>query len=94
MELIFKNFFDKHLKKTPSSTQAAVAKIIIVLEEATSLQTSGLNYKKIEGQSKGEHFYRIRVGDWRIGIEYIHPNIIMICVLSRGTIYKQFPPGK
>ncbi|MBX9782631.1 MAG: hypothetical protein K2X48_04970 [Chitinophagaceae bacterium] len=61
------------------------------MPRAKSLESSGLDYKKMDGQKKGESYYRIRVGDWRIGLEYLHPKIIVITVLHRGTIYKKFP---
>ena len=52
-----------------------------------------LDYTKMEGQRKGENYYRIRIGDWRMGMEYIHPKVIVLRILARGTIYKHFPPG-
>ena len=61
------------------------------LETAQNLEKSGLDYRKMEGQKRDEHYYRIRIGDWRIGIEYIHPDVTLLRVLSRGEIYKSFP---
>ncbi|MEO8961583.1 MAG: hypothetical protein ABI325_06870 [Ginsengibacter sp.] len=61
------------------------------------MQKSGVAYTKMEGQQKGENYYRIRVGEWRIGVDPIAiglktPSIIIITILSRGEIYKKFPP--
>ncbi|HXL56717.1 MAG TPA: hypothetical protein VN958_10695 [Chitinophagaceae bacterium] len=92
MEVIFKRSFIKALKATPKPVQQATAVIIDKLQSASSLEKSGVDYKKMEGQKKGENYHRIRVGDWRIGIEYISPKVIIITILSRGDIYKKFPP--
>lgn len=74
--------------------QVSVYTILKTLRTARSLESSGVDYKKMQGQKKGGNYYRIRIGQWRIGIEYIDPEIIVITVLSRGNIYKHFPPGK
>ena len=91
MEVTISRTFIKDLKATSKPTQSAVDAVIKRLIEATSLQTSGLDYKKMEGQKRTENYYRIRIGEWRIGIEYIHPKVVVIRILSRGTIYKHFP---
>ena len=84
--------FEKELKNTPNDIQRKVLNVITILESATNLETSGLDYKRMEGQKSGENYYRIRVGDWRIGIECIHPGVTLLRILSRGSIYKSFPP--
>lgn len=94
MEVAIARSFIKDLKAAPKPIQLAADKAIKKLVEASSLQTCGLDCTKMEGQKKGENYYRIRIGDWRMGIEYIHPKVIVIRILARGTIYKHFPPGK
>lgn len=89
-----KSSFVKELKKLPPKIQLSVYEVLKKLRIAESLEKSGTDYKKMEGLKKGESFYRVRVGQWRIGIEYLHPAVIIITVLSRGDIYKSFPPGK
>lgn len=41
---------------------------------------------------KESNYYRIRVGQYRIGSEYLKPDIILITIMTRGDIYKHFPP--
>lgn len=94
MEIAITRSFIKDLKTAPKQIQLAADKTIKKLIEASSLQTCGLDYKKMEGQKKGENYYRIRIGDYRMGIEYVHPKVIVIRILARGTIYKHSPPGK
>lgn len=93
MEVTITKAFIKDLKTAPKPVQLAADAAIKKLMESASLQVSGLDYTKMEGQKKGESYYRIRIGVWRMGIEYIHPKVVVIRILARGTIYKHFPPG-
>lgn len=92
MVVLYVNRFKKDLKSAHKNIQRKVFEVIDKLEAADRLETSGLDCKKMEGQKSRESYYRIRIGDWRIGLEYIHPNITLLRVLSRGEIYKSFPP--
>lgn len=46
------------------------------------------NIKKLRGY---ESFYRVRIGDYRIGFEYKEREIVFYRVLHRKDIYKYFP---
>jgi mRNA interferase RelE/StbE len=92
MEVIITRSFLKNLKTKPRAVAKAVEKLVSQLEAAKNLEQSGTDYRKMEGQKKTEHYYRIRLGDWRVGVEYIHPKIIVIRILARGEVYKYFPP--
>jgi mRNA interferase RelE/StbE len=92
MEVVIAKSFLKDLKTKPRHVISAVEKLIDLLEGSQSLEKAKVDYKKMEGQKKGENYYRIRLGIWRIGIEYIHPKIIVLRVLARGEVYKHFPP--
>ena len=92
MEVVVARSFLKDLRSKPKSVAKSVEELITQLEIAVSLEKSGVDFKKIEGQKKGEHYYRIRMGEWRIGVEYINPKIIIIRILARGDAYKHFPP--
>lgn len=86
MEVIVRKQYLKDLRKVPKPVFIAADAAITKLKETENLQTSGLDYKKMHGEKKGENFYRIRVGDWRIGVELVMPNIIIITILHRGEI--------
>lgn len=92
MEVAIARSFIKDMKTAPKPVQMAADETIRKLIQASSLQTSGVDYRKLEGQRKGESYYRIRIGDWRIGIECTHPNVIVLCLLIRGAVYQHFPP--
>ncbi|MEO6285129.1 MAG: type II toxin-antitoxin system RelE/ParE family toxin [Dyadobacter sp.] len=84
--------FKKDLKSTPLDIQRRVFDVIEKLEAAQNLESAGLDYKKMEGQKSGENYYRIRIGEWRIGIECIHPDVTLLRILTRGKMYQSFPP--
>ncbi len=46
------------------------------------------NIKKLKGY---ERFYRIRIGDYRIGIEITEDYVIFTRILHRKDIYRYFP---
>jgi len=46
------------------------------------------NLNKISGYTT---FYRIRFGDYRVGIEVVRGEIIFVRVLHRKEIYRYFP---
>lgn len=92
MEIILKKQFIKEVAKLPAKIQGSVKEIIDVLEKAESLQDINLDIKRMEGQQSNENYFRIRIGSYRMGLEVINPLIIVITILSRGDIYKKFPP--
>jgi len=86
MEVTISRGFIEDIKSAPKPVQLAADAAIRKLIEAKSLQTSGLDHNKLEGQRKGENYYRIRIGDWRIGIECVPPNGVILRLLIRGAI--------
>jgi len=57
----------------------------VELSETTSMIT---NHKKLKGESG---YYRIRFGDYRIGIKIEDDLVIFIRALYRKDIYRYFP---
>ncbi len=92
MEVIIARSFLKDLKSKPKAVADSVEELITLLEGSKSLESAGVDFTKMQGQKKGEGYYRIRMGNWRIGIEYIHPKLIVLRILARGDVYKHFPP--
>lgn len=85
--------FDKSFEKSLNqiSDQAIfkrLEKIIEKLENAKNI-TSVSNIKKLSGF---KNYFRIRIGDYRLGIEKINDDTIrLIVVAHRKDIYKLFP---
>ncbi len=92
MEVIIGKQYLKDLRKVPKYVLIAADAVIDKLKSAENLNKSGVDYTKMEGQKKIENYYRIRVGEWRIGVVLKTPSIIILTILSRGEIYKKFPP--
>jgi mRNA interferase RelE/StbE len=65
--------------------------MIYAVTEAAAAQTNYLitNLKKMKGFKA---FYRIKLGDYRIGFELINKNTVyFVAVSHRKDIYKTFP---
>lgn len=61
---------------------------IVDLENAENLDDIS-NLKKLSGY---KHYYRIRIGNYRLGVEQINNKIIrLIIIASRKDIYRKFP---
>ena len=91
MEVIIAKSYIKDLKFLPKQVIIAADEVINKLSTAKSLQDSGVDYKKLSGQKKTENYYRIRVGNHRIGCQLIQPTIILITIFNRQDDYKGFP---
>jgi mRNA interferase RelE/StbE len=84
IDLSFQKDFAKIKDK---KTRIALAKIIEQLEKAANLKQVK-NSKKLSGF---DNYYRIRLGDYRIGIISNKNEIQLIRFLHRKDIYKYFP---
>ena len=89
MEIIFDRSFSKSLNKlNDKEIRSKIEQVITESESARSLIEIA-NVKKMHGFKT---FYRIRVGDYRIGIELENSSTLrFIVVLHRKDIYKKFP---
>jgi len=88
MKLEFRESFSKDIDNiTERRIKLLCASVIEKIENANSL-TSVPQIKKLKGYKT---FYRIRVGEYRIGIEYRDKTIVFWRVLLRKDIYKYFP---
>ncbi|NML64548.1 hypothetical protein HHL22_04955 [Hymenobacter sp. RP-2-7] len=88
MKTTFNRYFLKDLGKlTSAAVKAEVAGVIIAVEQATSLAAIA-NLKKLKGYKTA---YRIRVGDFRIGLVVENGNVEFVRIANRKDIYKLFP---
>lgn len=85
--------FDKSFEKTldkikDKSLFSRINKIIINFEKANSLSEL-INVKKLSGF---KNYYRIRIGEYRLGFEKIDEKTLrFILIVHRKDIYKLFP---
>lgn len=88
MKVEFLKSFSKDLDniKTAAVKQSLI-RLIQRLEDVDALQEIP-NTKKLKGHRNA---FRIRVGDYRLGLFYEHPRITLARFLHRKEIYKLFP---
>jgi len=89
MKVEFDSSFEKQiLKLTDANLKRKIVSTIYQVEESKKLSDI-LNLKKMKGYKT---FYRIKLGDYRLGFELINSNIIyFIAVAHRKDVYKKFP---
>lgn len=92
MEIVIKKSFEREYARLPANVQRATQSVLRKLKSAYSLETAGVDYAQIRGQKAGRQYYRIRIGQYRMGIEYLAPGVIVITIAARGHVYKTFPP--
>jgi len=88
LKTAFKASFVRDLKSLRSKrVRAAVAQLIEAIEQADNLK-SVPNVKKLQGEGS---FYRIRVGDYRVGVTVSKGCVTFVRCLDRKAIYRYFP---
>lgn len=89
MQTIFRKSFERDLKKLKKKHQLLkrIQKKIEEVEGAEDLS----NISSIEKLSGGNNYFRIRVGDYRIGVKFNNSTIAFIRCLHRREIYRYFP---
>jgi mRNA interferase RelE/StbE len=88
MRVAFKKSFLKELKKLEDKTlKTAIYNSILQVEDADSLEQVK-NLKKLKGY---DVYYRIRVGDYRLGLKIESSMVYFVVVEHRKDIYKRFP---
>lgn len=88
MKVEFKKAFLKDLKKLrDKSLKKSITDCIIQVESAENIsQIRGA--KKLVGY---DVYYRIRLGDYRIGIKYVDEVVYFAALEHRKDIYDKFP---
>jgi mRNA interferase RelE/StbE len=88
MNVEFRKSFEKDLAKLQD--EALLQRIKLAIEEVESAEGIGdvSHAKKLAGVGK---YYRLRVGDYRIGLILESDTVIFVRVLHRKDIYRYFP---
>ena len=89
MELLYAKKFSKDVDaiRKKAKIKKALLKVIEKIREAGSL-AEVREVRKIEGYQK---YYRIKLGDYRLGIKVTKNRIELIRFLHRKDIYRRFP---
>jgi mRNA interferase RelE/StbE len=89
MEFFFDEAFEKSIRKL--SDRKVKDRIIKLIDRFGDIKdlTEITNIKKLQGFKS---FYRIRIGDYRVGLELQDDNsVLFIIVAHRKEIYRYFP---
>lgn len=88
MTVEFRTSFARDLKTIrDAALLARIQSAIETVQQAETLQDIP-NLIKLQG---GGNFYRLRVGDYRLGLEIIGEIVAFVRCLNRSEIYKNFP---
>ncbi len=88
MKIDFKKSFTRDLGKLKDkSLKKRVADAINQVEKAEVLT----DVKPLERLKDGESYFRIRVGNYRIGLRLDDETIVFVRFLHRKDIYRYFP---
>lgn len=88
MKVEFKRSFVKDLRRVrDKALKKQVEEVIELVEQASNLQEIG-NVKRLGG---GERYYRIRIGDYRIGLVLEGETVVFVRFLHRKDVYRYFP---
>ena len=88
MKVVFKASFAKDLRKIKDKQlKSQVGELITLIEQSNSLLEVG-HIKKIVGV---DNCYRIRLGDYRIGLIFECETVLFVRFLHRKDIYRYFP---
>jgi len=84
----FKNSFVKDLKKIKEKQLQSQIRELIEKVESTENMTELENVKKLSGS---DVYYRIRLGDYRVGLKIENETVCFVRFLHRKDIYRYFP---
>ena len=88
MKVEFRNSFARDLKQINDKPfLKRVGEVIEEIERANTL-TEISNLKKLKGRGD---YYRIRIGDHRVGIALASGTLVFVRFLNRREIYRYFP---
>jgi len=88
MKVLFEKSFGRDLKKIKDKQLLQQVRGVISQVETAAAISDVSSVKKMQGY---DSYYRIRVGDYRIGIEIVDGQVIFVCFLNRKDIYRYFP---
>ena len=88
MRTEFRASFARDLRKIrDADVLVRIRSAILTVEEAVDIRSIP-NLKKLSG---GGPYFRVRVGDYRIGLRIEAGTVVFIRALPRGDIYRYFP---
>ena len=84
-----KSFLNDFKKITNPTTKAEIERVVLTVKKALAVKDIP-NLRKMRGYKKGI-YYRIRVGNYRIGVTVENSLVTFYAVGLRKDIYRRFP---
>ena len=88
MKVSFESKFAKDLCNIKDGKLLVKIKELIIECKQAKCLTEIKNIKKLQGY---DTFYRIRIGDYRVGLDALDSELVFTRCLHRKDIYKYFP---
>jgi mRNA interferase RelE/StbE len=88
VNVAFEASFARDLKRIKNKPLLRQVQRIIDQVKAARVLSDVSNLKKMQGYGT---FYRVRLGDYRLGIEVADELVIFVRILHRKDIYRYFP---
>jgi mRNA interferase RelE/StbE len=88
MNVEFRKSFEKDLRQIKGAELLQKIQAVIEEVEAADSLTSLTNVKKLKAEG---NYYRIRIGDYRIGLSVGENSVAFVRILHRKEIYRYFP---
>lgn len=88
MQVTYNKKFLKDLASLPSKQRIKVESLVFKEIPAFELLAEIKNFKKLQGY---QLYYRIKIGDYRIGLKYENQLLTFERALHRKDIYNLFP---
>lgn len=88
MNVEFRKTFEKDLKKINDKSLLVKIKSTINSVEASANLDDVANLKKLKGN---EGYFRIRIGDYRLGLFLDGETVLFVRVIHRQEFYRYFP---
>ena len=90
MDVLYAKSFDKDIDRLRRNKEILKKLADSIVEIKSCKRVIDLrNIKKLEGY---QCYYRIKIGDYRLGIKYDSNRMVLLRFLHRKDVYKHFPP--
>ncbi len=90
MEIKLTDSFLKDLRRSPKPIQKRIIEAVEQCETVNDV-TDIEHYKPLHSK-KNRAFFRIRIGDYRVGVQIADDTCIFERIGNRGDFYKTYPP--
>ena len=94
MKIIATRQFEKDVKRIPKDIASKVKAFTLQIKEVSDFdQIKNSSIRHLIGDYERE-YYRLRIGNYRLGFSIENNVVYLNTVKPRGEIYKHFPPKK